>query len=188
MVDQIHRFPVVLEPEAEGGFTVRVPSLPEIVTYGADEKEALLKAKDAIHLVVEDCIARGEPIPVPHFSCFPENRLFGYRCKLSVKGLRVRRVLEAVSNERIAVFDLPVQIEGVRAGLEKLNYFLFDAIREALRRRNEIDAMRAFGAGFLAPFRKVQGPHLRASDLTFIPNCSCFVLISQGGRAVRNSA
>src|SRR5215831_20171595 len=153
MVDQIHRFPVVLEPEAEGGFTVRVPSLPEIVTYGADEKEALLKAKDAIHLVVEDCIARGEPIPVPHFSCFPENRLFGYRCELSVKGLRIRRVLEAVSNERIAVFDLPVQIEGVRTGLEKLNYLLIKTIRKALRRGDEIDAMGAFGAGFLAPFR-----------------------------------
>jgi antitoxin HicB len=55
----------VLEPEAEGGFTVRVPSLPEIVTYGADEREALLMAKDAIQLVLEDCIARGEPIPAP---------------------------------------------------------------------------------------------------------------------------
>jgi antitoxin HicB len=65
MVDQTHRFPVVLEPEAEGGFTVRVPSLPEIVTYGADEKEALSMATDAIRLVLEECIARGEPIPSP---------------------------------------------------------------------------------------------------------------------------
>jgi antitoxin HicB len=35
------------------------------VTYGADEREALLMAKDAIQLVLEDCIARGEPIPAP---------------------------------------------------------------------------------------------------------------------------
>jgi predicted RNase H-like HicB family nuclease len=55
MVDQTHRFPVVLEPEAEGGFTVRVPSLPEIVTYGEDEAEALSMADDAIRLVLEDC-------------------------------------------------------------------------------------------------------------------------------------
>jgi hypothetical protein len=27
-------FAVVLEPEEEGGFTVRVPAFPEIVTYG----------------------------------------------------------------------------------------------------------------------------------------------------------
>jgi antitoxin HicB len=56
-------FAVVLEPEDEGGFTVRVPSLPEIVTYGKDEREALAMAEDAIRLVLEDCVARGEPVP-----------------------------------------------------------------------------------------------------------------------------
>lgn len=56
-------FAVVLEPEEEGGFTVRVPSLPEIVTYGKDEREALAMAEDAIRLVIEDCAARGEPVP-----------------------------------------------------------------------------------------------------------------------------
>ena len=38
-------FAIVLEPEEEGGFTVRVPSLPEIVTYGKDESEALAMAQ-----------------------------------------------------------------------------------------------------------------------------------------------
>jgi antitoxin HicB len=47
-------FAVVLEPEEEGGFTVRVPSFPEIVTYGKDEREALEMAEDAIRLVIED--------------------------------------------------------------------------------------------------------------------------------------
>ena len=56
-------FAVVLEPEEEGGFTVRVPSLPEIVTYGKNEQEALAMAEDAIRLVLEDCVARGEPLP-----------------------------------------------------------------------------------------------------------------------------
>jgi antitoxin HicB len=50
---------VVLEPEEEGGFTVRVPSLSEIVTYGKDEAEALAMAEDAIRLVLEDPLARG---------------------------------------------------------------------------------------------------------------------------------
>jgi len=103
-------------------------------------------------LAPADCLVALTSTP-PLFAYFLQDRLFGYRCKLSVKGLGIRRVLEAVSNERIAVFDLPVQIEGVRTGFEKLNYFLFDAIRKALRRGDEIDAMGAFGAGFLAPFR-----------------------------------
>ncbi len=56
-------FAVVLEPEDEGGFTVRVPTFPEIVTYGKDEREALAMAQDAIRLVIEDCKARDEPVP-----------------------------------------------------------------------------------------------------------------------------
>jgi antitoxin HicB len=56
-------FAVVLEPEDEGGFTVRVPAFPEIVTYGKDESEALAMAQDAIRLVIEDSVARGEPLP-----------------------------------------------------------------------------------------------------------------------------
>jgi antitoxin HicB len=56
-------FAVVLEPEEEGGFTVRVPSFPEIVTYGKNEQEALAMAEDAIRLVLEDCAARDEPLP-----------------------------------------------------------------------------------------------------------------------------
>ena len=58
-------FAVVLEPEEEGGFTVRVPALPEIVTYGENEEQALAMAEDAIRLVIEDRRARGEEIPVP---------------------------------------------------------------------------------------------------------------------------
>ena len=39
------------EPEQEGGFTVRVPALPQIVMYGKNEEEALAVAEDAIRLV-----------------------------------------------------------------------------------------------------------------------------------------
>ena len=56
-------FAVVLEPEDEGGFTVRVPAFPEIITYGKDEREALAMAEDAIRLVIADSVARGEPVP-----------------------------------------------------------------------------------------------------------------------------
>jgi antitoxin HicB len=63
-LDHTRTFAVVLQLEEEGGFTVRVPSIPEIVTYGKDEREALSMAEDAIRLVLEDCAARGEPIPM----------------------------------------------------------------------------------------------------------------------------
>ena len=59
-MNSVRTFAIVLELEEKGGFTVRVPSLPEIVTYGKDESEALVMAKDAIRLVLEDRAARGE--------------------------------------------------------------------------------------------------------------------------------
>jgi antitoxin HicB len=58
--DEKCTFAVVLQPDEEGGFTVRVPLLPEIVTFGRDEREALAMAEDAIRLVIEDRTARGE--------------------------------------------------------------------------------------------------------------------------------
>jgi antitoxin HicB len=64
VVDHTRKFAVVLEPEEDGGFTVRVPALPEIVTYGKDEQDALTMAEDAIRLILEDMTARGEPIPL----------------------------------------------------------------------------------------------------------------------------
>jgi len=56
-------FSVLLRVEPEGGFTVRVPALPEIVTYGKDEEEAVAMAKEAIELSVESRTERGEEVP-----------------------------------------------------------------------------------------------------------------------------
>jgi antitoxin HicB len=59
-----YSFSVILEPQEGGGFTVLVPALPEVVTEGDTEEEALALAQDAIRLVLEDRAARGEPIPI----------------------------------------------------------------------------------------------------------------------------
>ena len=65
-------YSVILHPEPQGGFTVRVPALPEIVTYGADEAEAMAMAKDAIELVLQSRKEDGEPIPAPDGPIFRE--------------------------------------------------------------------------------------------------------------------
>lgn len=62
-VDKKRTFAVTLRPEPEGGFTVRVPALPEIVTYGENEAEALAMAKEAIELSLEHRLAEGEELP-----------------------------------------------------------------------------------------------------------------------------
>lgn len=65
MTDQERTYSVVLRPEPEGGFTVRVPAFPEIVTYGDDEAHALAMAKEAIELAIEHRASLGEEIPDP---------------------------------------------------------------------------------------------------------------------------
>jgi antitoxin HicB len=47
-----HSFSIILEPQAGGGFTVLVPALPEVVTEGDTEKEALANAEEAICAVL----------------------------------------------------------------------------------------------------------------------------------------
>jgi antitoxin HicB len=45
-------FTVVLEPQPEGGFTVSAPALPEVVTEGDSEAEAMAMAEEAIRVVL----------------------------------------------------------------------------------------------------------------------------------------
>ena len=62
-MDRHYTFSVTLRPEPEGGFTVRVPALLEIVTYGENQAEALAMAKEAIELSLEHRLAEGMDIP-----------------------------------------------------------------------------------------------------------------------------
>ena len=57
-------YTIVLEPMDEGGFLVHVPALPEVVTCGDTEDEALTMAREAIELVVESRRERGEDVPI----------------------------------------------------------------------------------------------------------------------------
>jgi antitoxin HicB len=63
MTADSHVFSVILEPQAEGGFTVLVPALPEVVTEGDTEGEALQNAKEAIRAVLEYRQQHGIAIP-----------------------------------------------------------------------------------------------------------------------------
>ena len=57
-------YTIILEPMDGGGYLVRVPALPEVVTGGDTEDEALAMAKEAIELVLESRAERGEEIPL----------------------------------------------------------------------------------------------------------------------------
>ncbi len=51
-MSRLFDYTVVLEPQPEGGFTVHVPALPEVVTEGDTEAEALAMAEETIRMVL----------------------------------------------------------------------------------------------------------------------------------------
>jgi antitoxin HicB len=63
MMSDNRRYTVILEPLEEGGFNVHVPALPEVVTFGETEAEALAMAEDAIRLAISYRLDHGEPVP-----------------------------------------------------------------------------------------------------------------------------
>ena len=68
---KVLNYRILLREEAEGGYTVLVPSLPGCVTFGDTIEEAVEMAREAIELYIESLQAHAEPIPT-------ERRMFEY--------------------------------------------------------------------------------------------------------------
>ena len=58
-------YPVHLETAEEGSFIVTFPDLPEAITQGEDEDEALLRAVDALETALSFYIDDRRPLPIP---------------------------------------------------------------------------------------------------------------------------
>src|SRR5437763_16850468 len=63
IVADTYSFSVILEPQEGGGFTVLVPALPEVVTEGDTENEALANAEEAIRAILAYRRDNGIAIP-----------------------------------------------------------------------------------------------------------------------------
>ncbi|MCD5407468.1 MAG: type II toxin-antitoxin system HicB family antitoxin [Desulfotomaculum sp.] len=64
MAHFFYKVPLVLSPQAEGGYTVTSPVLPELVTEGEDFSEAMKNVQDALVAVLEIYQDSGKPFPV----------------------------------------------------------------------------------------------------------------------------
>lgn len=58
-----YNYTVILQPLPEGGFSVLVPAIPEICTFGENVEEARRMAEDAIRCFFESAVKTGDPIP-----------------------------------------------------------------------------------------------------------------------------
>ena len=60
-----HQYPARLERTAPDEIVVSLRDLPECLTSGVDEPDALAEAQDALEEAVAGRIADGEPLPAP---------------------------------------------------------------------------------------------------------------------------
>lgn len=56
-------YPVLLDPDPEGGYTVTVPDLPGCISQGEDQKACLEHAQEAIAVYVAELLVSGLPVP-----------------------------------------------------------------------------------------------------------------------------
>jgi antitoxin HicB len=58
-------YEVVLTSEAEGGFSVTVPTFPGCTSQGETRGEALSMIREAIEVYIDSLVVHGDPIPGP---------------------------------------------------------------------------------------------------------------------------
>lgn len=58
-------YPVVLTEQPEGGFVVTFPDVPEAITQGEDQAEALMYAVDALDTAFSFYVDDHQPLPLP---------------------------------------------------------------------------------------------------------------------------
>ena len=66
MMQFVHTYSIVVDPDDSSGYTVTVPSLPGCVTQGETVDECLQNAREAIQLYIETLAAAGDPVPEEH--------------------------------------------------------------------------------------------------------------------------
>ena len=59
------RYPAQFKAAEEGGFVVTFPDIPEAITQGEDEEDAMLHAADVLESAIDGYIEDGIPIPAP---------------------------------------------------------------------------------------------------------------------------
>jgi antitoxin HicB len=59
------RYPAQFKAAEEGGFVVTFPDIPEAITQGEDEEDAMLHAADVLESAIDGYIEDGIHIPAP---------------------------------------------------------------------------------------------------------------------------
>jgi antitoxin HicB len=141
MTGLIYDFPACLEIDEEGRYLVQFPDLPEALTDGADEAEALTEASDCLSEALASRIVDGEEIPPPRRAAqgmhmiSPEPRIAlkaalytalrkhgmttaDLACRLGIDERRATRLLSPRAQTRLASLEEALSALGYTIGIE----------------------------------------------------------------------
>lgn len=87
------KYPATFAPAEEGGFVVTFRDIPEAITQGDDEAEALTEAQDALVTAMDFYFEDNRPVPAPSKARAGE-RLVGLPLSVSAKVLLLNAMIE----------------------------------------------------------------------------------------------
>ena len=134
-----YAYPYELIPQAEGGFTVTFPDVPEAITQGDTEEEAAAMAEDALVTALSFYTDRAERLPMPspargralaHVPPLAAAKLalhdtmlaasvsnVALARKLGTDEKSVRRLRDPLHQSRISQVDAALKVLGKRIGI-----------------------------------------------------------------------
>lgn len=132
-------YPCILEAEHEGGFFVRFPDLPEALTGGRDQEDALAMAKDCLVSALSLYVRNGEDVPVPSL-------IRGGQVPISVPPVIAAKLdlYAAIRQQHLSKSDL-----GARLGLSPSAISRLTDLRQPSNFARIEVALRALGRGLV---------------------------------------
>ena len=131
----------MLTPEPEGGFTITFPDVPEAITYGTDEREAIEMASEVLEVAIVARMERSEDLPSER-SGAPGDLLVPLRPLLGAKAA----LYDALSRGKVSKSELARRL----------------GVDEAIVRRM-LDPSRATRVDSLAAALAALGQHLQVT-------------------------
>ncbi|HEY6545864.1 MAG TPA: type II toxin-antitoxin system HicB family antitoxin [Dokdonella sp.] len=137
-----YRYPVTLTRDADGGFTVTFPDLPEGITQGDTEEEAFAEARDCLDEVLASRVNDQESIPQPSrvgkfavepsaqiaakvalYEAFRESGInrSALARKLSIAETEVRRMLDPHHPTKLPRIEGALSVLGKKIRIEVVN-------------------------------------------------------------------
>ncbi len=123
------RYAVKLAPDDNGTVLVTVPDIPEALSFGEDEEDALARAADAIETALIGAIDAREPIPSPR----AKGRKFVSLPVLSVAKIGLYEAMRADGVGKAALArKLGVALPQIDRLLDLRHHSRMDAVERAL--------------------------------------------------------